>query len=62
MYLSIFSSSVKPSSVGHVYQLINEGILDAEKLGSITIIKRSDAEKVKIYGKAGRPSEKEKAA
>jgi hypothetical protein len=35
--------------------MILDGILKAEKFGSSNMIKRSDAEKVKIHGKPGRP-------
>lgn len=45
----------KNVTVGRVYQLITEGTLKAEKLGSVTLIRRAEADKVKIYGKAGRP-------
>jgi excisionase family DNA binding protein len=42
-------------SDGRVRRMILDGILKAEKFGSSNMIKRSDAEKVKIHGKAGRP-------
>jgi hypothetical protein len=35
--------------------MILDGILKAEKFGRSNMIKKSDAEKVKVYGKVGRP-------
>ena len=42
-------------SDGRVRRMILDGILKAEKFGRSNMIKKSDAEKVKIYGKVGRP-------
>ncbi len=42
-------------SDGRVRRMILDGIIKAEKFGSSNMIKRSDAEKVKVYGKVGRP-------
>ena len=42
-------------SDGRVRRMILDGIIKAEKFGRSNMIKKSDAEKVKIYGKAGRP-------
>lgn len=41
-----------------VRQLINEGKLEAHKLGRDYAIEETVLESVKIYGKAGRPSKK----
>ncbi len=42
-------------SDGRVRRMVLDGILKAEKFGRSNMIKKSDAEKVKTYGKAGRP-------
>lgn len=42
-------------SARRVNQLIDEGKLNAQKVGSQYIILEKDLEKVTIYGKAGRP-------
>ena len=42
-------------SDGRVRRMILDGIIKAEKFGRANVIKKSDAEKVKIYGKPGRP-------
>ena len=42
-------------SAGRVRRMILDGIIKAEKFGSSNMIKKSDAEKVKVYGKVGRP-------
>jgi excisionase family DNA binding protein len=42
-------------SDGRVRRMILDGIIKAEKFGRSNMIKKSDAEKVKIYGKVGRP-------
>ena len=41
-----------------VRQLIREGKLDAHRIGRDYVIAKSDLEKVKTYGKAGRPLKK----
>lgn len=40
---------------GRIRTMILKGILPAEKFGKQNMIKRSDAEKVKVHGKVGRP-------
>lgn len=42
-------------SDGRVRRMVLDGILKAEKFGRSNMIKKSDAEKVIIHGKAGRP-------
>ncbi len=42
-------------SDGRVRRMILDGIIKAEKFGRSNMIKKSDAEKVTIHGKAGRP-------
>ncbi|MEJ7861616.1 MAG: helix-turn-helix domain-containing protein [Pyrinomonadaceae bacterium] len=42
-------------SDGRVRRMVLDGIIKAEKFGRSNMIKKSDAEKVKIYGKVGRP-------
>ncbi len=42
-------------SSGRVRRMVLDGIIKAKKFGRSNMIKKSDAEKVKIYGKAGRP-------
>lgn len=42
-------------SDGRVRRMILDGIIPAEKFGHINMIKKSDAEKVQVHGKAGRP-------
>jgi excisionase family DNA binding protein len=42
-------------SARRVNQLIDEGKLIAQKIGNQYVIKESDLQKVKIYGKPGRP-------
>lgn len=53
-------ADAKGITVGRVYQLINEGNLKAEKVGSVYLIRRTDADALTIHGKPGRPP-KEKA-
>ncbi|HEX8289806.1 MAG TPA: helix-turn-helix domain-containing protein [Pyrinomonadaceae bacterium] len=45
---------------GRVRQMILDGTIPAEKFGRQNMIKRSDAEKVKVYGKVGRPKKEQK--
>ncbi len=47
-------------SDGRVRRMILDGILKAEKFGRSNMIKKSDAEKVKVYGKVGRPPKSNK--
>ncbi len=42
-------------SDGRVRTMIIDGIIPATKFGRVNMIKRTDAEKVKVYGKVGRP-------
>ena len=42
-------------SDGRVRRMILDGIIKAEKFGRSHMVKKSDAEKVKVYGKVGRP-------
>ncbi len=42
-------------SDGRVRRMILDGIIKSVKFGRSNMIKKSDAEKVKIYGKVGRP-------
>jgi excisionase family DNA binding protein len=42
-------------SDGRVRRMILDGIIKAEKFGRSNMIKKSDAEKVRVYGKVGRP-------
>ena len=42
-------------SDGRVRRMILDGILKAEKFGRVNMIKKSDAEKVVVHGKAGSP-------
>jgi excisionase family DNA binding protein len=44
---------------GRIRQLIMDGILPAEKFGKQNVIRRKDALKVKVHGKAGRPKKSE---
>jgi len=45
-------------SDGRVRRMILDGIIKSKKFGRSNMIKKSDAEKVKIYGKVGRPPKK----
>ncbi len=47
-------------SDGRVRRLVLDGILKAEKFGRSNMIKKSDAEKVTIHGKPGRPAKEKK--
>ncbi|HEY0459199.1 MAG TPA: helix-turn-helix domain-containing protein [Pyrinomonadaceae bacterium] len=40
---------------GRIRTMILDGKLPAQKFGKQNMIKRSDAEKVRVYGKVGRP-------
>lgn len=42
-------------SDGRIRRMILDGIIPAQKFGNANMIKKSDAEKVKVYGKKGRP-------
>lgn len=54
-------AEMKGVSVRRVHQLIEDGSLKAEKIGAYYAVKKSEAEKLTVYGKAGRPpKEKEK--
>jgi excisionase family DNA binding protein len=43
-------------SDGRIRRMVLDGIIKAEKFGRLNMIKKSDAEKVKVYGKVGRPN------
>lgn len=47
-------------SVTRIRTMITSGIIPAEKFGRVHMIKKSDAEKVKVHGKRGRPKKEEK--
>lgn len=49
------AAELKGISVRRIEQLIEAGTLKAEKVGRYYLIKRRDLDKVKVYGKAGRP-------
>ncbi len=42
-------------SDGRVRRMVLDGIIKSKKFGRSNMIKKSDAEKVKTYGKVGRP-------
>jgi excisionase family DNA binding protein len=42
-------------SAGRVRRMILDGLIKSEKFGRSNMIKKSDAEKVRVYGKVGRP-------
>ena len=48
-------AEAKKITVGRVYQLINEGSLPAQKIGSHLLIAKSDCDALVIHGKPGRP-------
>ena len=50
----------KGVTVGRIQQLVADGILPAQKVGRDNLIKESDLDKVKTYGKAGRPKKENK--
>ncbi len=54
-------AEAKKITVGRVYQLINEGILSAQKIGTHFVIAKSDCDALVIHGKPGRPAKKEAA-
>lgn len=45
-------------SDGRIRTMIIDGIIPATKFGKQNMIRRTDAEKVKVYGKVGRPKKK----
>jgi excisionase family DNA binding protein len=45
-------------SDGRVRRMILDGIIKSVKFGRSNMVKKSDAEKVKVYGKVGRPPNK----
>lgn len=47
-------------SDGRIRRMILDGIIRAEKFGRVNMIRRADAEKIKVYGKVGRPKKDEK--
>lgn len=47
-------------SDGRVRRMILDGIIPATKFGRVNMIKLSDAQKVKVHGKTGRPKKTEK--
>lgn len=46
-------------SDARVRRMILDDILPAQKFGRVNMIKKSDAEKVRVYGKAGRPKKEQ---
>lgn len=42
-------------SDSRIRRMVLDGIIPAQKFGHINMIKRTDAEKVKVHGKKGRP-------
>ncbi len=48
-------SEAKEITVGRVYQLINEGTLKAQKIGSHYVVAKSDLDSLVVHGKPGRP-------
>ncbi len=48
-------AEAKKITVGRVYQLINEGSLSAQKIGTHFVVTKSDCDLLVIHGKAGRP-------
>ncbi len=42
-------------SDGRVRRMVLDGLIKSEKFGRSNMIKKSDAEKVRVYGKVGRP-------
>jgi excisionase family DNA binding protein len=42
-------------SDGRVRRMILDGLIKSVKFGRSNMIKKSDAEKVRVYGKVGRP-------
>ncbi len=55
-------AEAKKITVGRVYQLINEGSLPAQKIGSHYVIAKSDFNALVIHGKPGRPTKDKKDA
>ncbi len=49
-------AEAKKITVGRIYQLIKEGGLPAQKIGSHYVIAKSDCDALTIHGKPGRPS------
>ncbi len=49
------AAEAKKITVGRVYQLINEGRLPAQKIGTHFVISKADCDALVIHGKAGRP-------
>ncbi len=45
-------------SAGRVRRMILDGLIKSEKFGRSNMVKKSDAEKVRVYGKVGRPPKK----
>ncbi len=48
-------AEAKKITVGRIYQMINDGILSAQKIGNQYVIAKSDADALMIHGKPGRP-------
>ncbi len=48
-------AEAKKITVGRVYQMINDGILSAQKIGNQYVVAKSDADALTIHGKPGRP-------
>ncbi len=42
-------------SDSRIRRMILDGIIPSEKFGNVNMIKKSDAEKVRVHGKRGRP-------
>jgi excisionase family DNA binding protein len=47
-------------SDGRIRRMILDGIIPAQKFGRVNMIKKSDADKIKVHGKVGRPAKTEK--
>lgn len=47
-------------SDGRIRRMILDGIIPAQKFGRVNMIKKSDAEKIKVHGKVGRPKKTDK--
>lgn len=48
-------AEAKDITVGRVYQLIDEGVLPAQKIGSQYVITKAECDALIVHGKPGRP-------
>ncbi len=55
-------AELKGISRRRVNQIIDSGDLKAQKVGSYYVIHRADADALQVYGKPGRPANKETGA